>query len=90
LAQLQLSIGGAYVPLLRSARSLATELCGGRLVVALEGGYHLEALAHGGDAVCRLLLGEEPGADPLGPAPSALPLAAVEPLLRSLRELHKV
>jgi acetoin utilization deacetylase AcuC-like enzyme len=90
LAQLQLSLGGAYVPLLRSARSLAAELCGGRLVVALEGGYHLEALAYGGDAVCRLLLGDEPGADPLGPAPSALPLAAVEPLLRGLRELHKV
>jgi len=90
LAQLRLSIGGAYTPLLRSARQLAVELCGGRLVVALEGGYHLEALAEGGDAVCRLLLGDEPAADPLGPAPDALPVAAVEPLLHQLRELHRL
>src|SRR5207237_1413410 len=51
LAQLQLSIGGAFVPLLRSA----VDLSGGRLVVALEGGYDLEALSAGSDAVCRLL-----------------------------------
>src|SRR5207253_3000658 len=60
LASLRLSIGGAYTPLLRSARDMAAELCGGRLVVALEGGYDLDALAHGSDAVCRVLLGEEP------------------------------
>ena len=51
LASLRLSIAGAYTPLLRSARDLAAELCGGRLVVALEGGYDLDALAHGAEAV---------------------------------------
>ena len=88
LAMLRLSIAGGYVPLLRSARGLAAELCGGRLVVALEGGYNLQALAHGADAVCRLLLGEEPSADPLGPSPDQLPVAAVEPLLSSVQQLH--
>jgi acetoin utilization deacetylase AcuC-like enzyme len=88
LASLRLSIGGAYTPLLRSARSLAADLCGGKLVVALEGGYNLDALAHGAQAVCQLLLGEEPPADPLGPPPDQLPLAEVQPLLDAIRTLH--
>jgi acetoin utilization deacetylase AcuC-like enzyme len=88
LAMLRLSIGGGYVPLLRSAAALAAELCGGRLVVALEGGYNLDALAHGADATCRLLLGESPAEDPLGPAPSQLRVATVEPLLATVRETH--
>jgi acetoin utilization deacetylase AcuC-like enzyme len=88
LAMLRLSIGGAYTFLLRSARDLATELCGGRLVVGLEGGYDLRALAAGANAVCRLLLGEDPGVDPLGPAPQQLPVRAAEPVLASIEQLH--
>src|ERR1700730_13971777 len=59
LASLRLSIAGAYTPLVRSAVTLA----GGRLVVALEGGYNLDALGHGAYAACRLLLGDEPLTD---------------------------
>jgi acetoin utilization deacetylase AcuC-like enzyme len=88
LASLRLSIGGAYVPLVRSARDMAKELSAGRLVVALEGGYDLDALAHGTDAACRVLLGEEPEPDPLGPPPDQLSLAEVEPLLVAIQELH--
>jgi acetoin utilization deacetylase AcuC-like enzyme len=88
LASLELSLGGAYWPLLRSARDLATALCGGRCVVALEGGYDLEALAYGTDAACRLLLGEEPLEDPLGPAAEQLSLVQVVPLLRDITALH--
>jgi acetoin utilization deacetylase AcuC-like enzyme len=75
---------------MRSACELAAEHSGGRLVVALEGGYNLDALGHGTDAACRLLLGEEPNADPLGPAPEQLRLRQVERMLASLRELHKL
>ena len=88
LASLRLSIGGAYTPLLRSALSLARELCGGRLVVALEGGYNLDALAHGGEAVCHVLLGDEPPADALGPPPEQLSPGDVAPLLDQIRTLH--
>ena len=90
LASLRLSIAGAYTPLLRSARDLAAELADGHLVVALEGGYNLDALGHGTDAVCRLLIGQEPKPDPLGPPPEQLSLRQVEPLLASIRELHKL
>jgi acetoin utilization deacetylase AcuC-like enzyme len=88
LAMLRLSIGGAYTFLLRSARDLASELCAGRLVVGLEGGYDLRALAGGADAVCRLLLGEDPSADPLGPAPQQLAVSAAESVLASVEQLH--
>jgi acetoin utilization deacetylase AcuC-like enzyme len=88
LASLRLSVGGAYTPLVRSARDMAAALCNGRLVVALEGGYNLDALAHGADAVCRLLLGEEPLHDPLGPPPKQLPVSVVQPLLTQVRQLH--
>jgi acetoin utilization deacetylase AcuC-like enzyme len=88
LASLRLSIGGAYTPLLRSARELARDWCGGRLVVGLEGGYNLEALAFGAEAVCRVLLGLEPAEDPLGPPPDQLSVGDVEPLLRAIRQLH--
>ena len=88
LANLRYSIGGAYARLLRSARDLASELCGGRIVVALEGGYKLDALAHGADAACRLLLGEEPAKDPLGPPPEQVSAHEVQALLTAIGELH--
>jgi acetoin utilization deacetylase AcuC-like enzyme len=85
LASLRLSVAG-YSALIRSARDLA----GGRLVVALEGGYDLDALAHGSESVCRLLLGQEPVVDPVGPASDELALRQVEPLLGAMAELHEV
>jgi acetoin utilization deacetylase AcuC-like enzyme len=88
LAMLRLSIGGGYTPLLQSASELADELCQGRLVIALEGGYDLDALAVGMTAVCQLLLGQEPAPDPLGPAPAQLPPDAVEPLVEAIRQRH--
>jgi acetoin utilization deacetylase AcuC-like enzyme len=90
LASLRLSIGGAYTPLIQSARDLAASLCGGRLVVALEGGYNLDALAHGAEAICHVLLGEDPPPDPLGPSPDQLSLAEVQPLLDAIRALHNL
>jgi acetoin utilization deacetylase AcuC-like enzyme len=88
LASLRFSVGGAYNTLMRSALELANDLCGGRLVVGLEGGYNLDAMAHGTDAVCRLLLGEEPAPDPLGPPPEELSAAEIQPLLDAIGDLH--
>jgi acetoin utilization deacetylase AcuC-like enzyme len=88
LANLRLSIGGGYTPLIRSAGQLAEDLCHGQIVVGLEGGYDLDALAYGSDAVCRLLLREEPAIDPIGPPPDQLSVAEVEPLLDAIGVLH--
>jgi acetoin utilization deacetylase AcuC-like enzyme len=88
LASLRFSVGGAYTTLLRSALALARDLCSGQLVVGLEGGYNLDAMAHGADAVCHLMLGEEPAQDPLGPPPEELSEPEVRPLLDALADLH--
>jgi acetoin utilization deacetylase AcuC-like enzyme len=67
LAQMALSLRG-YDALMRQLAALAGELCEGRIVVVLEGGYHLGALANGWANAVRALLGDADCADPLGPA----------------------
>ena len=68
LAQMGLSVTG-YVDLTRRARELAEDLCDGRLVVLLEGGYDLDALSYGVMGTVLALMGREAEAeDPFGPA----------------------
>ncbi|MBI4495136.1 MAG: histone deacetylase [Chloroflexi bacterium] len=57
LAGMALSVAG-YTAVLRQVLDLAARVCGGRLVVALEGGYNLRALAFGIASAAHLLLGE--------------------------------
>ncbi len=61
-----LSVSG-YARLTQMLHTLAGELCDGRLMLVLEGGYSLEALGGCVVAALRVLLGQEPGKDPLGP-----------------------
>jgi acetoin utilization deacetylase AcuC-like enzyme len=70
LAYMRLSIGG-YTAIARTLKDLAEELCGGRLVFTLEGGYHLEALAYSILNTFAVLLGDRDWqlVDPLGPSP---------------------
>jgi acetoin utilization deacetylase AcuC-like enzyme len=83
LAQMRLSVSG-YTRLLQSAMQLAH----GRMVVALEGGYNLDALALGAAATCRVLLKEDTPPDTLGPPPDQLDASVVEPLLERLAQAH--
>jgi acetoin utilization deacetylase AcuC-like enzyme len=72
LGPLALSVDG-YAALTERLVALSNELCEGRLVLVLEGGYSLPALAASAVASLRALLGRERAADPLGPAGSAEP-----------------
>jgi len=67
LAMLALSVSG-YAYLARTLASLAGDLCDGRLVYTLEGGYNLDALGYGVLACARALLGDATVEDPLGSA----------------------
>ncbi|NLE75328.1 MAG: histone deacetylase [Chloroflexi bacterium] len=87
LARLLLSLGG-YAALVRTLTSLAGELCGGRIVFVLEGGYQLEALAYGVLNTFSALLGRDEALDPLGPAPYAE--ADISDYLNQLRGLHRL
>jgi acetoin utilization deacetylase AcuC-like enzyme len=86
LAGLRLSLGG-YWKLAQTVVALADRLCGGRLVVTLEGGYNLDVLSHGVADTCRVLLGDEaPGDDPLGVP--LWPERSVEDVMRAVRQNH--
>jgi acetoin utilization deacetylase AcuC-like enzyme len=67
LGPLALSVTG-YTSLTCRLKTLAAELCGGRIVLFLEGGYSEEALAACVLASLQTLLGDDPAPDALGPA----------------------
>ena len=69
LASMQLTIPG-YAGLVARLLEMANELCRGRIVFVLEGGYHLEVLAHSVLNTTRQISGQlEEISDPLGPCP---------------------
>jgi acetoin utilization deacetylase AcuC-like enzyme len=88
LASMRLSIAG-YARLVQELLALANELCGGRLVCALEGGYHLDVLAHCVLTTLRLLSGSDRGvSDPFGLPPGGE--RNVASLLDQVRSLHRI
>lgn len=87
LAQMSLSLTG-YAALVRTLVELADQVCEGRLVLTLEGGYQLDVLSHGVLNAFYALLGEETVIDPLGPAPRPEP--SIEALIDDLKKLHQI
>src|SRR6266545_4380414 len=87
LGPLSLSIDG-YAALTQRLVALADELCGGKIVLVLEGGYSRMALAGGVIASLRVLLGRDPGLDPLGPASQSEP--DISMLIRRVRDRHPI
>lgn len=66
LAEMKVSLAG-YAAWARIMRGLADELCGGRLVVILEGGYDLDVLHYGALNTFHVLLGNDGAvSDPFG------------------------
>jgi len=86
LAMMSLSVDG-YGALMSRVRALAGELCSGKLVVALEGGYDLDAIAWGARRTIEVLLGDEPTPDPIGAAPEGR-APDIGGLINELRSLH--
>ena len=85
LAMVQLDLHG-ITHLTRELIAMAQELCGGRIVFVLEGGYELEALSHGVLNIAYALQGKDRIADPLGPLD--MPGQGTEQLVDQLLELH--
>lgn len=88
LASEGLSVTG-YAALVQELAALADELCDGRLVCVLEGGYNLEVLPHSILTTFRVLADDPRGpSDPFGPAPGTE--RDVRSLFGRLKALHSV
>jgi len=88
LAEERLSVTG-YAALVTELIALAAELCEGKLVATLEGGYNLDVLPHCVLTTLRTLSGDPAGiSDPFGPAPGGE--ADVIELIAAVRRIHGV
>lgn len=85
LGGMLLSVSG-YANLARTLVALAEELCHGRLVLTLEGGYNLQALAASVAATFAVLLGDAEAEDPLGPARHAE--QPVDQAIHAVKRVH--
>ena len=86
IAGQMLSVDG-YGALVSMTKAAADKLCGGRAVIALEGGYHLVALPWCVRRTIELLLGDEPTPDPLG-ARDTPALPRFDETLSQVKALH--
>jgi acetoin utilization deacetylase AcuC-like enzyme len=77
-----------YAALVQRLAGAAEELCGGRIVLALEGGYDLTALAWSVRNSIEALLGDSITPDPLAPVPATT--ANIDSVLASVRQLHNL
>jgi acetoin utilization deacetylase AcuC-like enzyme len=87
LGMMELSVSG-YASLAGRLVELAAQLCEGRIVLTLEGGYNLQALANCIAATFSMLLGDEDVADPIGPASGVE--EPVDAVIQAVRKLHKL
>jgi acetoin utilization deacetylase AcuC-like enzyme len=85
LAQMNLSLAG-YANLARELVQMAEQLCAGRIVFALEGGYQLDVLAYGVLNTFYAMLGEGTVLDPFGPSPH--PEQPMDELIACLQKAH--
>jgi acetoin utilization deacetylase AcuC-like enzyme len=86
LASMEMT-GAGFLELSRTVRHLADELCGGRLVIVLEGGYAPSGLYEGTAAVLDALLEPEPA--PLAPAPDAPPGSTLGYVVGQVASVHR-
>jgi len=85
LAQLGLTLTGlAWIS--QTLIALANEICQGKIVFSLEGGYNLEVLGHGVSNSIRALLNQTDFTDPIGQSP--WPEPDLTTYLKEMKKLH--
>jgi len=89
IAMMAVSVTG-FAQMTGIIKGLAGELCGGRLVFTLEGGYSLDALAASVKATFDVLLGESKIEDPLGRPQRGFKPSDISPLVESIKRIHNL
>ncbi len=89
LAMMQVTING-FGRITRVIKEMAGEICGGRLVLSLEGGYNLTALSSSVRATLDVLVGNTDIADKLGQSPFGVKAPDITPLIKKAQEIHNL
>ncbi|MBI4288550.1 MAG: histone deacetylase [Chloroflexi bacterium] len=89
LAAMQLSTTG-FARLTRIIKRIAMDQCQAKLVFALEGGYHLQALATSVRATIEVLLEKDEISDPIGPPPEGRAAPDVVPIIKAVKQRHNL
>jgi len=88
-ARMRLSVSG-FARLVEIIQTLADMLCQGRMVFALEGGYHLNSLALSIKASLGVLLGDREVSDPLGKKESKGKPLNLHNFIKMVRDIHRL
>jgi acetoin utilization deacetylase AcuC-like enzyme len=89
ISLMQVSIAG-FAQMVRILQDVASELCQGRLVFSLEGGYHTSALAHSIKATLEVLLGNPDVDDPLGKPIYNRRASEVGEIIQQAKKAHRL
>ena len=89
LASMRVSVTG-FAQMVKIIKQIADELCNGRLVFSLEGGYNLTALTASIKAHFDMLLGNTAIEDPLGQSPHRFEAPSSAPLIKKIKEIHNL
>jgi acetoin utilization deacetylase AcuC-like enzyme len=89
LAMMRVTITG-FAQMAMMLKELAAELCQGRLVFSLEGGYNLRVVASSIKAVFDVLLGNSEIDDPLGKASMARKPEGFDEHIEAIKRIHHI
>ncbi|MDD5095445.1 MAG: histone deacetylase [Dehalococcoidia bacterium] len=89
LAGMKVSVSG-FADIVTLIKGLANDLCEGRMVFTLEGGYNLQALAYSVKATFDVLLGNSKIDDPMGQPGNRGWKPAVESILEQVKKVHQL
>jgi acetoin utilization deacetylase AcuC-like enzyme len=87
MAMMRVSVKG-FAQMAVILKEMAAELCQGRLVFTLEGGYNLRVVTSSIKAVFDVLLGNSEVDDPLGKASMARKLEGFDEHIREIKRIH--
>jgi acetoin utilization deacetylase AcuC-like enzyme len=88
LAMMRLTIDG-YARMVGIIKKIAEEICQGRMVLTLEGGYALEVLAASVATTFDVMLGQK-YTDPFGNAPSEFGAPDISNLVTMIKDIHRI
>jgi len=89
LAMMQVSTTG-FAQMVKIIKQIADELCSGRVVFTLEGGYNLTALATSVKATFDVLLGNTNIEDPLGQPQRRFEIGGIDQLIERIKKIHNL